>query len=1095
MTVYDDNAPLPQQGTTLVLEASAGTGKTHALTTLAVRHIVERGVPVDQVMIVTFSNASARELRSRMQGRLRESADVLTGARPREAVWTDDPVERDLRLRRCRLALDNLDRAMISTTHQFCDRMLAALGVLADHDDATTHVADLDPLPRQSATDLFLRHYAASPRPPFGYPVALEMTNAVIEHPAVDLGPTDATGPETAARIAFAAQVRDEVEHRKRVGGLYTFDDMLLRVRAALQHPQTGGLARAAVQKRFPVVLVDEFQDTDPVQWAILRLAFAERSTMVLIGDPKQAIYGFRAADLHTYLAARASAEVQSLDVNRRAGPALVRATSSLLTGLNLGDTRVQVTEVETTPDTDRLVLADGDPWAAPVRIRVPRETDPRSADEARSLIDADLTSDVADLLASGAILSGPRRATGPIAPADVAVIVSSNARGRRVLTALAGAGIPAVFTGSQGVFASDAAADWLEFLAALDQPRSDTIRRAALTSLIGWDVARLASTDDSTFAALTAQIRVWSRLLRDQGPAAVFDELTQTTGLTQRLVACTGGERTVTDLRHIAQLLQVEQHRSRLASAGLLSWLRARIERSTGDEANRRLETDAQAVQIMTVHQAKGLQFPVVYLPEAADRFVREEDEGRPILLHPATGLVLDVGGTRAAGRAERVAVKQAEDGGESLRTLYVALTRATCHTIAWWVPTKHTTMASPLHRVLFGSRPDPDLAVPLAADPMAALAGRTADDGVAVEVIGERVVRAETRSAPAVVPVLRAFTREIDRTWRRTSYSALTATSHHGPEPTWDEPPQPDDAFPVPTLSPARVAEDPEGPPPGSSARLSVESVSPMADLPGGVGFGSLVHAVFERFETADEESVRALVDRQLARTPMPGVGVDELTAALLPALHTPLGPIGEGLSLAEVPLEDRLAELDFELPLAAGPGASPGTLRELADLLARQLEPDDPLASYPDRLREVDHAGAVLQGFLTGSIDVVARVGEPRRHLVIDYKTNRMRPPGEPLLLGHYTPSAMAEAMMDSHYPLQALLYSVALHRFLRWRLPGYDPDVHLGGIAYLFVRGMAGPDTPQVDGTACGVFTWRPSSGIVIASSDLLAGRTR
>jgi len=128
--------------------------------------------------------------------------------------------------------------------------------------------------------------------------------------------------------------------------------------------------------------------------------------------------------------------------------------------------------------------------------------------------------------------------------------------------------------------------------------------------------------------------------------------------------------------------------------------------------------------------------------------------------------------------------------------------------------------------------------------------------------------------------------------------------------------------------------------------------------------------------------------------------------------------------------------------------------------------------------------------LRGYLTGSIDVALRVGG--RFLIIDYKTNRLGPPGSPIVLRSYTPAAMAEAMMEAHYPLQAMLYAVALHRFLRWRQPSYDPDLHLGGMLYLFVRGMAGPDTPVVDGLPCGVFSWRPPTGLVLALSDVLAG---
>ena len=167
---------------------------------------------------------------------------------------------------------------------------------------------------------------------------------------------------------------------------------------------------------------------------------------------------------------------------------------------------------------------------------------------------------------------------------------------------------------------------------------------------------------------------------------------------------------------------------------------------------------------------------------------------------------------------------------------------------------------------------------------------------------------------------------------------------------------------------------------------------------------------------------------------------------------------------------------------------------TLGQVASLLRRHLPADDPLAGYPDHLAAPELSDTPLRGYLTGSIDAVLRLPGPR-YLVVDYKTNWLgEPAGSDLSAWHYRPSAMAAAMIGSHYPLQALLYSVALHRFLRWRQPGYDIERHLGGALYLFVRGMCGTDTPVVDGTPCGVFGWRPDAGLIDELSVLLDGGT-
>jgi exodeoxyribonuclease V beta subunit len=217
---------------------------------------------------------------------------------------------------------------------------------------------------------------------------------------------------------------------------------------------------------------------------------------------------------------------------------------------------------------------------------------------------------------------------------------------------------------------------------------------------------------------------------------------------------------------------------------------------------------------------------------------------------------------------------------------------------------------------------------------------------------------------------------------------------------------------------------------------------------------------------------------------------VGDEEAAlAGLRLALETPLGPLAGELRLRDVRLADRLDEVVFELPLAGGEHPS-GVLQleAMATLLEQRLPPGDPLQGYAERLREPGLRDE-LRGFLTGFLDLVVRTPGPR-YAVVDYKTNWLGAEGEELRAWHYRPAALAEAMQRAHYPLQALLYLVALHRYLRWRQPGYDPAQHLGAVHYLFLRGMTGPDVPRVEGQPCGVFSWQPPAGLVPALSDLL-----
>ncbi|MGH3424720.1 MAG: PD-(D/E)XK nuclease family protein, partial [Nocardioidaceae bacterium] len=269
----------------------------------------------------------------------------------------------------------------------------------------------------------------------------------------------------------------------------------------------------------------------------------------------------------------------------------------------------------------------------------------------------------------------------------------------------------------------------------------------------------------------------------------------------------------------------------------------------------------------------------------------------------------------------------------------------------------------------------------------------------------------------------------------------------------------------------------------------------VSPMTDLPAGAAFGTLVHALLEEVDFTAPDLRDRLVEQATAADSWRTVGVhaDVLADAMTSSLSTPLGPLAYGRRLVDVSPGDRLDELEFELPLLGG-DTTTGEARvgQIAGLLREHLPAGDPLAAYADDLAVPLLASRELRGFLTGSIDLVLRVhgaDDAPRYLVVDYKTNWLGA-GETLTAWHYRPDALADAMREAHYPLQALLYSVALHRFLRWRQRGYDPEVHLGGVLYLFLRGMCGPETPVVEGVPCGVFSWKPPSALVVALSDLL-----
>jgi exodeoxyribonuclease V beta subunit len=440
------------------------------------------------------------------------------------------------------------------------------------------------------------------------------------------------------------------------------------------------------------------------------------------------------------------------------------------------------------------------------------------------------------------------------------------------------------------------------------------------------------------------------------------------------------------------------------------------------------------------------------------------------------------------------------AEESGEDLRLLYVALTRAQCQVFTWWAPS-HNTASSPLHRLLLGhfapgSEPPAKVRVPSDAEARRHFAELTRSSGgcVVAEEVGDI---APSLWEPAAGQLLElsasSFRRHLDGAWRRTSYSALTSAAHDG---------APD--IGVASEPGARALDDESAVVPvlvAGESDLAVPVLrSPMADLPGGTGFGLVVHSVLESADANAADLGAELAQRSgevLARRLGATYDAARLAAALLPSLETPLGPLAGNLRLRDITPADRIAELDFELPLAGGddPVAAKVTLAGIAELLRRRLPADDAFAAYPDRLDGLEQQR--LRGYLVGSIDAVLRVGSVSSpsFLVVDYKTNWLgaSPAGSgALTTTDYRPSALREAMLAAHYPLQLLLYLVALHRFLRWRQPGYDADVHLGGGLYCFVRGMAGAQTPVSAGTPHGVFGWAPPPGLIDALSRLLAG---
>jgi exodeoxyribonuclease V beta subunit len=893
----------------------------------------------------------------------------------------------------------------------------------------------------------------------------------------------------------------------------------------------SGRAIAAQLSARFSVVLVDEFQDTDRVQWTVFERGFSG-GTLVTVGDPKQAIYRFRGADVHAYLAAVEKVSAQSLDVNHRSDARLLDGLGRLFEGAELGDPRITFSPVGAAPGAPLDAMGAG--AAVQLRLVLPHE-DLKNAEKdnnlamplVRQVVLADMAARVVDLLDNGKISRADGSATD-VTPGDIAVLVPSHAEAANVAEALRRARVPVVRTRTGSVLATAAALQWRVLLAALARPHhAPTVRAAALGWFFGAEADSLgADGNDDELVELQEMCAHHGERMRCVGVAAAYDELKSGTRMLPSLLVRPTGDRDLTDLDHIAELLADRTHGTTSEPAQVLRLLEDLVadDDEHGEDTMRRIESDAAAVQVTTVHGAKGLEYPIVLVPFAF--------KPRPAASRPYT--FVDTNDRRTIDVASnygwsdgswnqdaRKAAADEETDGDALRLLYVALTRARHRVEVWWA-CGYRWPTSPLARLLVDR--DPETGPILNTNGTKLFDGMKMDDVTArlrqlaqasegtidLTEVPERVVGATWTPLRAVeseelIVADRGVRADLpDPAWRRWSFTSLASTLHDA------EATIPGDVG-VAAESPVSGGADEtnieaelavETAAAGAAASTDPERAWGLPDGAAGQRFGTFAHTVLEQLDFTSpnlDADLRVLVADRARRA---GLRLDEPQVAigLASAVRAPLGQLFDGRSLADIAPADRLAELTFDMPLAAPLGADATGRRArlpaaaVTELLLAALPEHDParpcLLALPRELQRVD-----IAGWMYGSIDAVFRItgGQGDRFVIVDYKTNRLHVPGADPAPA-YRPNELAAAMTQHHYVLQATIYLVALHRYLRWRLgASYDPDQHLGGAAYLFLRGMgSGPETS--DGGAPGVFAWRPPSAAIVAVDRFFADGT-
>ncbi|WP_308409862.1 UvrD-helicase domain-containing protein [Xanthomonas arboricola] len=852
-------------------------------------------------------------------------------------------------------------------------------------------------------------------------------------------------------RIRLLHALREDAIARlallKRQRRVQTYDDLVDGVAHALEGAQAQALV-TRLRAQYAIALVDEFQDTDDRQWAIFSNVFGEgtlardaglKPALFLIGDPKQAIYGFRGGDVRTYLAAAVTAELAPpLSHNFRSRPGVLAAIDALYAQAGYTDAFLTdgIAFHPVRPGTKRVdadLQRDGAAAPALTLWRAPEPPPPSkgkpkpwSANRARELATAACVAAIRGWLAGGR--DGTATVNGrPVQAGDIAVLVRSHGEATRMQQALGAVGIPAVAAGKQSLFATDEALELLALLQALLDPGDDSRLRAALaTVLIGADAAAIAALahDGERHRRWQQQALDWRERWQRGGPLALIGDLGAAHG--QRLLALVDGERRLTNYLQLAELLQEADARA-LGPHGLVDWLSRRIANADdNDEAQQlRLESDARRVQIVTLHKSKGLEYPLVFLPYIG---IGRSDKGagRHCVVHaPELGRQMHWKTDKddPSWSAAEAAWKQ-EQRAEDARLLYVGLTRAE-H--ALWIA------SGPFHQ-----------------HERTALSGMLRALDALQGAAGEGAVVVDTSTPPATLPRLpppieaqvppaRNPQRHIAPEWWVYSFTQL-ANADAG-------------AATDPMASATVVGSGGSDEPSGSEAIAVAAEVDTFDPRFAGNRFGVVMHDVFERCDFAVWQAWRpglpapegqaAAILEALQRGGYAEKDWDDGLAMLTTLIgHTLTVALPEGTTLAAVPESQRRNEMEFHFAMR------PTRVEALLALLHRFGVVGE---------RQAFGARQRLEGLMTGLIDLTYTVDG--RWYVLDYKSNR---------LPSYDADALARAMAHSEYELQALIYTVALHRWLRFRLgQAYDYARDFGGVRYLFCRGLDATRNPASD----------------------------
>lgn len=1168
-----DPLSLPLQGERLI-EASAGTGKTYTIAALYLRLLLglggnaafSRPLSVEELLVVTFTEAATAELRGRIRSNIHELRIAClrqTTDNPLYASLLDEIADKQQAAQWLLLAERQMDEASVFTIHGFCQRMLSLNAFESGMLFEQQLIEDESELRYQACADFWRRHcyplqrdiaeavhalwkgpeellraidrYLQGEAPVIKSPPPADETlasrhekivakiaalkqkwnesvgeiDAIIENSGIDRRKfnrgnqgkwiekisawaqeetrgyqlpdalekfsqrflterTKADGivPEHPLFVAIDAllaepltlndlmitramtEIRQAVAREKRRRGELGFDDMLSRLDEALSSENGEALA-SAIRTHFPVAMIDEFQDTDPQQYRIFRRIWRQQpdTALLLIGDPKQAIYAFRGADIFTYMKARSEVVAHyTLDTNWRSAPGMVESVNALFSRM---ETAFMFNEIPFLP-------VKSAPKNASLRFEVSSAVQPAmtfwllegevyGVADYQAAMAQHCAAQIRDWLSAGArgeALLWQGEQANPVKASDITVLVRSRQEAALIRDALTLLDIPSVYLSNRdSVFDTLEAQEMLWLLQAVLAPeRENTLRSALASSMLGLNARDIdeLNHDENAWDTVVEEFVHYRERWQKRGVMAMLRELMTRRQIAENMLASSGGERRLTDILHISELLQ-EAGTQLESEHALVRWLAQQIAdpNSNASSQQMRLESDKHLVQIVTIHKSKGLEYPLVWLPFIANYRVQDQAYYHDRETFDA---VLDLSKAETS-----VELAEAERLAEDLRLLYVALTRSVWHCSLGVAPVfrrrGEKTGESDFHLSALGrliQRGEPKDAAGLRLC-IESLCG----DDIALHIPSlPDNSRWEMAQEPATDLNARQITRVLADDWRVTSYSGL---QQHGQSIAQDLMPKLD-------VDAAGVGDVP------------VEPTLTPHQFPRGASPGTFLHSLFEELDftqPVSEEWVLKMLQSGGYDAHWLPVLTDWINAILQAPLTT------QGFSLRQLTAKNKQVEMEFYLPVA-------GPLK--ADALDALIRQYDPLSAGcpPLNFRQV-------QGMLKGFIDLVFR--HEGRYYLLDYKSNWLGENSEA-----YTQQAMAAAMQMHRYDLQYQLYTLALHRYLRHRIADYRYDDHFGGVIYLFLRGVDAADPRS------GIFSTRPDAELINKMDNLFAANT-